>query len=238
MSHLFPTDNMEMGFLPVLSLLVLGVLGYFLVSPGSYLADTPEVLLPLAIVVGLSGVALYVRFYREGQRFDKRCAHFGWLGLVAGGAASVWLGLNNLPVSSVSPIYLEGLTVMSLSTAVGCVGGYLTSNDQQEPPDHHVDRDALVAETTWAARSGSNPVVMEIVEQLAELQETDPVDIEPLGDYFDGDIFKDLHVKNGSSWQVLFYTSEYEIRVSSHGTVTIYEVQGARAETSPAVQTS
>lgn len=238
MDSVFSPDNDEARLLLLLSLLVVGVLLYFPVSPGPYLADTPEVLLPLGIVGGLCGFVYVMRFHWDGERFNKRSAYFGWLGAAAGGIAGLWLTIHHLPMGfSFSQVYSDGLTVLSLGTAVGTIGGFLNASVDQRAPHHHVDRDSIVAESTWTKRSGSNPILTEIVEQLSALEESDPLEIEPVGSYFNVDIFEEIRSEDGSPWQVLFYTSEYEIRVSSHGTITVYDVQRTDEGTGASIKT-
>ncbi|SDR00291.1 hypothetical protein SAMN05216278_3211 [Halopelagius longus] len=88
--------------------------------------------------------------------------------------------------------------------------------------ERDADRERVLAETTWTNRTGPDPIVETIVETIAEIEAVDPLEIGPLYDHIDPDIVADLRSQNDSQWQLLFYTDDYEIRVNSQGTVTIY----------------
>lgn len=61
-------------------------------------------------------------------------------------------------------------------------------------------------------------------ETLAEVEGVEPHELEPtLHDHVDRDVFEILTEHDGSPWQLLFYTDEYEVRVGSFGTVTVSE---------------
>ena len=70
---------------------------------------------------------------------------------------------------------------------------------------------------------------MAVTEALDEVDDRDMVERKPLYDYVDPDIFSRLRQED-SPWRFSFYTSSYEIRVSSLGTVTVYDVCAPEGE--------
>jgi hypothetical protein len=72
--------------------------------------------------------------------------------------------------------------------------------------------------------------VAAIVEALAELEGVDPLELEPLNNYINPDVFTQLQMNEDSQWQLLFYADTYEVRVSSLGTVTVYELNSPKRE--------
>jgi hypothetical protein len=135
---------------------------------------------------------------------------------------SVLPWLLNWPPSRATVALVLLLTVLSVGIAAGVLVGQspITTQHTARPPD----RTRVIAETSWANRSGDAPIVDAIIEGLAEAEEFDPLELNPLYDQLDPDILAHLRSQNGSQWQLLFYVDECEVRVSSHGTVTIYRI--------------
>lgn len=220
------SHDQEAHFLALLAVLVVGVLLYFPVSPGTYLMDVPEIVLPLGTVGGMIVFAYLIQVHFDSNSLEKQVGAFGWLGAVIGGIAGSWLATQQLSKGLVfSHVYYEVLTALSVGIGVGIVVGVATASTQRRGSQYEADRESVVAETTWTNRSGSNPILTALVEQLSDLKGADPNDLEPLSPHINIDIFEDIRAGGASPWQVLFYTPEYEIRVNSHGTITVYDIQ-------------
>lgn len=216
----------EAGFPSLLGVSIAGVLVYFPLSRGTVLADVSEIALPLGIVAGFLVSASLIRFHEDRERLEKRFAQYGWMGAFVGGIIGAWLAV--LQLSQGSPIgqaFDEVLTVLDIGIGAGAFVGMVIATTRPSPPRREDRREHVLAESTWTNRPGPNPIAVEIVEQIADLQEVDPLDMEPLSAHIDLDVFRDIRAGDGSHWQVLFHTDEYEIRVSSHGTVTVYDGQ-------------
>lgn len=201
-------------------------------TPGPIVFEIPEVIIPLGISIGLG---LYtVRLQQQNYRSEqlKPMAKYGWVGaLVSGAIGAFWMVLHlyyGLPID-VLPDKI--LTVLSAGIAAGVLVGRSTSlNRQRTRP---IDRVRVLAETSWANSSGPTPVFDAVVKVLAEIEETDPVELEPLHEHVDPEVFAELRARDAAPWQLVFSIDEYEIRVSSHGTVTVYSVDSLE-ETVPA----
>ncbi|MFH5802170.1 HalOD1 output domain-containing protein [Haladaptatus sp. CMAA 1911] len=81
----------------------------------------------------------------------------------------------------------------------------------------------VVTESTWTHQSHPNPILAEIVTQIADLKDTDPLSITPISEYIDPDVLAKLTEETETEWQIAFQIENYEVHVSSHGTVTVYE---------------
>lgn len=215
--------------LPLLSvLLIILSLLFFPLSRGSMLTDVPEVMFPLAVALG---IALYsVRLLRaeyDADRIDRIAAH-GWTGAITT-ALCIWLLSQQLrPDLAFSLLLDEALTVLSLGSGIAVFFGANVVHDQRsENPaprsESRTDRDRVLAETVWTNDSLPDPILTAVTTQLAELEGVDPLELEPLYEHVDPGVFSELKAQDDSHWQLLFYTDEYEVRVSSQGTVTIYE---------------
>lgn len=92
-----------------------------------------------------------------------------------------------------------------------------------------------MAESTWTKQAGSYPIVTELVEQLSAITDADPLDGEPLATSINPAVFRELRTGGDSPWQLRFQTARYEVRVNSHGTITVYDDQlpAAGASTDP-----
>lgn len=148
-------------------------------------------------------------------------AKYAWAGaLLSSAIGGFWLALHlyyGLPID-VLPDKI--LTVLSLGIAVGVLVGRSPSLMQS-----HLlvpDRDRVLAETTWTTQSGPTPIASAIIEALAEGKGVDPFDLEPLYTHVDPGTLSEIRSHDGAPWQFTVYTDGYEIRISSHGTVTVY----------------
>lgn len=183
----------------------------------------PEVIVPLGISLGLGGYTHHLKQQPSVSNQAQSMAKYGWAGTVLSGAiGGFWLALHvsfGLP-TDVLPDKI--LTVVSLCVAGGVlVGRSLTLGQQCAPA---TNRNRVVAETNWAERSGSTPVMTAIIEVMSEGRQVDPLDLDPLYTYIDPEILSRLQSRTDVPCQFSFYTDEYEIRVSSHGTVTVYRL--------------
>lgn len=215
--------------LPLLSaLLVVLSLLFFPLSRGSMLADVPEVVFPLAVALG---IALYsVRLLRTEYDADRidRIAAYGWTGALITALCIWWLSQQLRPDLAFSVLFDEALTVLSLGSGIAVFFG---ANVVHEPrsenraprSESRTDRERVLAETVWTSDSLPDPILTAITTQLADLEGVDPLELEPLYEHVDPGVFSELRGQDDSHWQLLFYTDEYEVRVSSQGTVTIYE---------------
>ncbi|WP_277541409.1 HalOD1 output domain-containing protein [Haloarcula laminariae] len=214
---------------PVLSgLLVVLSLAFFPLSQGSILADLPEVVLPLGVSLG---IALYsVRLLQMGNvDMIKRTEQFGWIGALI---ASVGFWIVSQQVQhelSVTLLLDEALTVMSVGSGIGVVLGTQILHEHRS--EDRPTRDRVLAETVWTNESRPNPILNAVTTQIAELEGVEPVELQPLYEHINPDVFTELREHDGSEWQVLFYTEDYEVRVSGQGTVTIYDTDSSGEQT-------
>lgn len=219
----------ETHLLALSTLITIACLMFISATPGPQLFQIPEVIVPLGVSIGLS---LYtVRLQRRNRRFDRAdpTLWYVWAGAVASGAiGAFWMGLHlyyGLPID-VLPDKI--LTVLSGGLAAGVAIGRSAATGRRTA--HQTDRVRVLAETSWTNRSGSTPVLEAVVETLAELEGVDPIELEPLYESIDPDVFVDLRAQDDSQWQLRFHVDEYEVRVNGHGTVTVY---GIEAPTDP-----
>lgn len=181
----------------------------------------PEVVIPLGISLGLSGYVY--RLKRRGVASDraKSMVQYAVVGAALSGAVGgFWLVLHvsfDLPIDIVTN---KILTVASVGIGAGVFVGRSSTVGQQRSPA--TDRNRVLAETSWVNRSGPAPMLTAITEVMAEGKAVDPLELEPLYTHIDTEILSDLQSQADSPWQFSFYTDEYEIRISSHGTVTMY----------------
>lgn len=208
--------------LPLLAgLLLVLSLAFFPLSQGSILADLPEVVLPLGVSLG---IALYsIRLLQAEYDVDrvKRIAITGWAGAIVA-SAGIWVLSQQLQRElSITLLFDETLTVASIGSGIGIVLGAHVLHEHQS--GERPDRDRVLAEAVWTTESPPNPILTTIATQIAELEGVDLFELEPLYEHINPDVFTELREKEDSQWQLLFYTNEYEIRVSGQGTVTIYD---------------
>ena len=219
----------EQHLLPLLSgFLLLLCVAYLPLSSGSVIADLPEISIPVGITVIL---AVYTHQLLQGTyEVDqiKRIAIYGWVSAVVAGFGAWWLLKHLQQQLSTTILFDEALTVVSIGSGLGVFLGARTVNEYRS--HHHerrfaasVDRDRLLAETVWTTESDPNPILLTVTTQIAEIKGVEPLELDPLYEHIDPDVFTEVRMWNNLQWQVLFYTDEYEVRVSSYGTVTIYE---------------
>lgn len=217
----------EPGFSSLLSVLVAGVLLYFVLSPGTFIADAPEIAVPLGVLSAFVVVVYLLRSRGIGERLETRVCQFGLLGAFVGSIVGSWSVIHQLSHGlPIVPVYHEVLTALDVGILAGVLVGFSTGTIERGPPRRGDERERVLAESTWTNRPDPNPILGEIVEQTAGLEGTSPLQLEPLSAHIDPDVFSEIRDSAGAPWQVLFHTDKYEIRVSSHGTVTVYDVHG------------
>lgn len=208
--------------LPLLAglLLVLSLV-YVLLSAGSVLADLPQIGIPIGVSVGLA--AYSERLLRGDYDVEqvKRIAIYGWAGAVST-SFGVWGFVQLLQRELAVTLLLdEALTVVSIGSGLGLFVGAHAAHEYSSTD--RTTRERLLAETVWTNEPEPAPILTAIATKIAELEGVDPVEMNPLDDHIDPDVFTELRRRDDSQWQISFHTEEYEIRVSSHGTVTIYD---------------
>ncbi|WP_226004666.1 HalOD1 output domain-containing protein [Natrinema salinisoli] len=217
-------DRWENHLLVLSGLVALVCVAFISATPGPKFFEIPEVIVPLGVSIGLS---LYtVRLQRRNRPTDRPdpMITYVWAGALASGAiGAFWMGLHlyyGLPID-VLPDKI--LTVLSGGLAVGVFLGRSASTGYR--PDADADRARVVAETSWTTPSEPSSILEAVVETLADLEGVDPHELGPLYDSIDPEVFDGLQAQDDSHWQLLFYADEYEVRVNSHGTVTVYSLE-------------
>ncbi|WP_232686543.1 HalOD1 output domain-containing protein [Halobacterium zhouii] len=210
--------------LPVLTTgLAVASLAYLPFSYAPGLSDVPSIIVPfvLSLVVGAFTFQLRERGYETTQ--IEQIGRFGWLGVVIASVVGGWWALSSVRRgASFVSVSDQLLTVLSVGLGAGVLLGSSTARQERVRPYEGHDR--VLAEGTWTNYSGPNPVLVAVVEQLSELEGSDPMDVDtPLHDYIDPDVLEKLTARNDSQWQLRFYTDGYQIRVSGQGTVTVYD---------------
>jgi hypothetical protein len=194
---------------------------FFPLSGGSVFTDLPEVIVPLGISLG---IALYsVRLLQSDYDVDriKRIAVYGWTGALVA-AVGLWgLSQELHRQLSVTPLLDEALTFLSVGSGAGVLLGAHIVDESRSV--NQPDRDRVLAEAVWTNEAQPNPILVAVTAQIAELEGVHPLELPPLYEHIDPDTFVRLQAQDGSEWQLLFYTDDYEIRVSGQGTVTIYD---------------
>jgi hypothetical protein len=221
----------KFSFLSLVGVLVAGILADFLLSPGPILTDIPGSGFPLGILIGFLVFAYVTRFRSKNDRLENRVGQFGWLGALMGGTIGVWLIVQQLSLGlPITPVHDVALTALDIGILAGALVGITTATTHRGASESASERGRVLAESTWTNRPEPDPILVEIVTQIAELEGADPLEVEPLTSYINPDVFSVIREGSHRSWQVLFYTDKYEIRVSSQGTVTVYDVQGDRED--------
>jgi hypothetical protein len=211
-------------FLLLLGVSAAGPLLYFFVSPGTFLTDIPEIGLMLGIVGGFFVVASLIRFHEDRDLLEKQMCEFGWIGAIVGGLIGAGLATYSLAEGySIISIFEETTIVLQIGIVAGSLAGIVFSTAEAGSAQRGGERDHLLAESTWTNQPEPNPIVVEIVERIAELDGKEPLEMEPLSAHISVDVFEKLRAKGDSTWQVVFHTDKYEIRVNSYGTVTVYD---------------
>jgi len=219
----------EQRLLPLLSgFLLLLCVAYFPLSSGSIVADLPEIAIPVGITVVLAVYTLQLLQRTYDVDRVKQIAVYGWVGAMVAAFGSLWLLEHLQQQLSTTILFNEALTVVSIGSGLGVFFGARTVHEYRSEANERrfaasVDRDRLLAETVWTTESDPNPILLAVTTQIAEIKGIGPLELEPLYEHIDPDVFTEVRMRNNSQWQILFYTDEYEVRVSSYGTVTIYE---------------
>lgn len=199
-------------------------------NPDPVAMSIPEVIVPLGVSLGL-GIYTYQLKRSAVSNQAHLMTKYGWIGAVVSGAiGGFWLVLHvsfGLPID-VLPDKI--LTIGSLGIGAGVLVGRSSARRHQQSPT--VDRPRVLAEKSWTDRSESTPIMTAVIEVMAEEEQVDPLELKPLYTHIDPEVLSELRSRTGSPWQFSFYTDEHEIRVSSHGTVTMYRLgpEGEMAE--------
>lgn len=207
---------------------------YFYLDHGGVLADALEVSLPVVVSVAL--VAGIARRTSHGPVDARRAVTWCLGGVVVASLVGSWWA-----VVAVN----EGLPVVSLGDELfalvnlGFVGGVLgatcrpQSRSRSHSPSHSAphsrprsdrDRDRCVAEVAWRSADGQDDVTAAVVRAIAAAEHNEPADLGfTLYEFVDPAVLEELANQEGPPWQFRFVVTGYEVRVSSHGTVSVYE---------------
>lgn len=181
----------------------------------------PEVIVPLGVSLGLGLYTFRLKRRNSPSDRSKSMVKYAWAGaLFSGAVGGFWMALHYYYGLPIDVLPDKILTVLSL----GVAAGVLVGRSPALVRSHSVvaDRHQVVAETTWTTRQDPTPIASAVVDTLAEADGTDPRDLEPLYAHVDPDALAELRSHDGTPWQFTFYTDDYEVRVSSHGAVTVY----------------
>lgn len=216
-------------------LLVLACLAYIPYTPQPIVPDIPAVTIPLAVSLGLVVFTFRVRPTADERGQAEQIVGYAWIGLLASaGIGGWWLAIHLYTGAPVGGVLDEVLTVVSVGIGSGVVVGNL-QNQQHDAAreqgvamraqwgEHPANRERVLEETSWTGRRSDTPIFEEVVETLADLEGADPVELRPLYGHVNPEAFAELREQEDSHWQLTFYTERYEIRVSSMGTVTVYD---------------
>ena len=203
-------------------MVIVASLVYIPVDYGSTLSDILEIIIPLGISIGLVVFIVQLRRQEYEAEHITRVAMYGWGGaLVSAIIGGWWIAIHlyhDLPVVGLSD---QILTVLSLGIGAGVLIGIQTI--RQRHFEQQVERDRLVDETTWTNRPKPDPIFVTIIELLSELEGVEPHELDPIYTHINPDVFAELAAQNGPQWQFSFHTDKYEVRINSHGTVTVYD---------------
>lgn len=207
---------------------------YLPLSHGSVLTDVLEIAVPVGIACVLAAYSLWLLRGTYETDQVKRMAVYGWVGAAVASFGSWWFLQHLRRELAVAALFDEALTVVSLGSSIGVfVGTYAIRT--QDATRHErgyggrAERDRLLAETVWTNEPAPDPILSAITKQIAEIEGVDPLELDPMYEYVNPDLFDQLTDHDDSQWQLRLFRDEYEIRVSSHGTVTIYDA-GDRSE--------
>lgn len=203
-------------------MVIVGSLAYIPIDYGSTLSNIPEIIIPLGISIGL--IVFTTRLRQRGYEAEHiaRIVRYGWGGaLVSTLIGGWWIAIHLYHELPVVGLYDQVLTVLSLGIGAGVLIGM--QNTCQQSFERQVGRTRLINETTWTNRATPEPILVAIVEQLAERKGVRPNDLSPISNHINPDVFSELTARDDSQWQLRFHTDEYEIRVSSQGTVSVYD---------------
>ena len=229
----------DIGFLSLVTVLATGILVDLIISPRSILAEIPEITFPLGLLLGFLFFASLLRVHNGSEHYKKRVGQFGWAGALIGGSIGGWLAIHQLALGiPFAQFYHEALTALDIGIAGGALIGVFVAATYHDGSQWDADRGRVLAESTWTTRPEPDPILVELVEQIAELEGIDPLEMEPLATQLNPEVFEAIRDGNQGQWQARFYTDKYEIRVNSQGTVTVYDAQRPDEErvSAPAVR--
>lgn len=210
--------------LPLLTgIVVAAVAVYIPFDPGTFAADVPEIVVPLCVSVGLLLTTSHLRKREIESGQLRRIVTFGWIGGVSAAAVAGWWitlhAVRELPIGGLGD---QIVTLLSLGIGGGVFVGTYTAHQLDFDPQPV--RERVVAEIAWTKQPSPDPIRGAIVDEIAQIDDVEPHELLPLYDQIDFDAVAALHAADDCQWQLLFFTDDYEIRVSSQGTVTIYDI--------------
>jgi len=218
----------------------IAALAYVPFSPGPLLMDALAVLVPLGVSLGLGLFTL--RAQRGELHADEThlVVVYGWAGtFVSATISGLMIALHHLNDVPLGGVVDQLLIVVSVGLGGGVVVGYaVLQNRGGEVPQRRAgrpspstdrDREDVLLETTWTTHTGPKPILTATVEALAAHEDVDPLELPPLSNAINPAVFAALRETENSRWQLTFYTDEYEVRVSSLGTITVFSADPSTA---------
>ena len=201
----------------------LASLAYVPLDSGPVVSNLPEIAIPLAVSTALVAFSLRLRDGGFDVEQIERIVKAGWIGaLVSASIGAWWVGLHLFQGVPIAGLNDKILTLTSCGVAAGVFIEGRNARRRRSPTD--ADRQRVLGETTWTGTPGPNPILVTVAELLGELDGVDPVEMDsPIYDHVDPDVFARLATHDDSRWQLRFQADDYEVRVSSYGTVTVYE---------------
>lgn len=182
----------------------------------------PEVSIPLVVALGLGTYTFWLQQQELPSERTCQMVKYGWSGAVLAGAiGGFWLALHLYSGLPIDILPDKILTVASISIAAGILVG--RSKYESGSETRATDRETVLFETRWTDQPDAMPIVVAVLEAVAEVEAVDPLELEPLSEHIDLDNLSEVRTQNDSRWKFTFYAYGYEIRVSSAGTVTIYQ---------------
>jgi hypothetical protein len=180
----------------------------------------------LGLVGGFILVASLLRFQDNSKHLKKQMNDFAWKGAVVGGIIGAGLATHDLVQGVAIISILEETTIaLEIGIVAGALAGIASSTTQSDFAQRDDEPGRLLAESTWTNWPEPNPIVSEIVTQIAELEGKDPMELDSLATYINPDVFEKLRTQSDSTWHVSFQTDKYDIHINSYGTVWVYDNQ-------------
>lgn len=207
----------------LIGLTALASLAYVPLDHGTVVSNLPEIAIPLAASTALVVFSLRLRDGGFDADQIESIVKAGWIGaFVSASIGAWWVALHLFRGVPIAGLNDQILTLTSCGVAAGVfIEGH---NARQRRSRTGADRQRVLGETTWTGTPGPNPILVTIAKQLGEIDGVDPVEMDsPIYDHVDPDVFARLATHDDSQWQMRFQTDDYEVRVSSYGTVTVYE---------------